>query len=209
MDQRFLGIWDVYHGPVVSRLALGADATYRHALWDNSRSHWGNWSFEGVNGRNALVMRLAGAVPMLEMTPYGVQPIVWPPREMWAVTEIGPNLVLFADGRMFREAVQPQMPVPMQPFAAAPMPPPLPAASTASAGVVPQWQNSHTDWAAVRQIYQNVYTQDQKTSQDIAAGQNDMLQQEIAARQANMQALSGAIHAGVPAFMNAQKGRGS
>lgn len=62
--------------------------------------------------------------------------------------------------------------------------------------------------SAVRQIYQNVYTQDQMTSQDIAAGQNDMLQ-EMAARQVNVQALSGAIHAGVPAFLNALKGRGS
>ncbi len=72
--------------------------------------------------------------------------------------------------------------------------------------VVTQWQNDHTDWAAVRQIYQDIYNKDRQATSDIMNGYQAQSDAEIKARRASMQAMSDAIHAGVPQFMNAMKG---
>jgi hypothetical protein len=208
IEPRLVGIWDVYHGPVFSRLGLAADGSYQHTVWDNSASHWGAWSYEVMQGQYALVMRLGGAAPLTQMTPFGLQPVYWPPLEAWAVQQFGDQLVVFADGRMFREtapSAPPPLPAPMPAMAPAASAAPVPAGATARP-VVTQWRDDHTDWAAVRQIYQDIYNKDRQTTADIMSGYQTQFDSEIKARSAAMQAMSDAIHAGVPKFNNAMKG---
>ncbi len=113
----FVGLWDVYAGPMYSQLVLQPNGTYIHSFWLGAQSHWGVWAIAGEAGNALIRLTLQGAQPMMTPGPFGPVPVQWPAFEQWYVMNVQPNQIALDGALMVRRPIAPQAAPPV-PFAA-------------------------------------------------------------------------------------------
>lgn len=100
--EAFVGVWDVYSGPMHCELMLMPDGTYRNTLWGGVQMHWGRWSLREVQGHIVLHFELDGAQPDVHAGPFGPIPMNWPSAESWVIIGAQVNQVAVYGGMMLR-----------------------------------------------------------------------------------------------------------